>query len=110
MCIYKQMILPIYDYVGFMLVSYTLGQKRELRKLQNRGIRTCLLHDRREHISIERLHSEFKILSLEQRRHIQLLKLLYYRSKTPMYLKVPVNTMRANAKVQFKKMSRTTTK
>ena len=45
MCIYKQMILPIYDYVGFMLVSCTLGQKREPRKLQNRGIRTCLLYD-----------------------------------------------------------------
>ena len=74
-CIYKQMILPIFDFAGFMLISCTLGQKRELRKLQNRGIRTCLLYHRREYISIQRLH---KILSLEQRRQIQLLKLLFF--------------------------------
>ena len=65
-CVYKQMILPILDYAGFMLISCSIGQKRELRKLQNSGIRTCVLYKRVEHISIERLHNEFCILSLEQ--------------------------------------------
>ena len=110
MCIYKQMILPIFDFAGFLLVSCTLGQKRELRKLQNRGIRTCLLYHRRDHISIQRLHNEFKILSLEQRRRIQLLKLLFYRSKNPALLKVPIRATRGNVKVKFDVMSRTTTK
>ena len=110
MCVYKQMILPIFDFAGFMLTACTLGQKRELRKLQNRGIRTCLLYHRREHISIQRLHNEFKILSLEQRRQIQLLKLLFHRSKNPIYLKIPVRPTRANVKVNFIIMSRTTTK
>ena len=111
-CMYKQMILPIFDFAGFMLISCTLGQKRELRKLQNRGIRTCLLYHRREHISIQRLHNEFKILSLEQRRQIQLLKLLFYRSKKDVYLKTPVGlrNTRGNVKVKFDIMSRTTTK
>ena len=110
MCIYKQMILPILDFAGFMLISCTLGQKRELRKLQNRGIRTCLLYNRREHISVQRLHNEFRILSLEQRRHVQLLKLLFARSKKQMYLKLPTRPTRGNVKVKFSIMSRATTK
>ena len=110
MCIYKQMILPIFDFAGFMLTSCTVGQKRELRKLQNRGIRTCLLYHRREHISIQRLHNEFKIISLEQRRQVQLLKLIFVRSKNQTYLKVSVRETRGNVKVKFDIMSRTTTK
>ena len=108
--IYKQMILPIFDFAGFMLTACMLGQKRELRKLQNRDIRTCLLYHRRDHISIHRLHTEFRILSLEQRRHVQLIKLLFYRSKKRRYLKVPVRNTRGNTKVKFNVMSRTTTK
>ena len=66
--IYKQMILPHFDFAGFMLILCTIGQKRELRNLQNSGIRTCLLYKKVEHISIKRLHTELNILSLEQRR------------------------------------------
>ena len=110
MCIYKQMILPMFDFAGFMLISCTLGQKRELRKLQNRGIRTCLLYNRRDHIPIPRLHNEIKVLSLEQRRQIQLLKLLFHRSKKQRHLKISARTTRGNMKVKFDIMSRTTTK
>ena len=33
--LYKQMILPLFDYSGFLLMSCNLGQKRELKRIQN---------------------------------------------------------------------------
>ena len=63
-----------------------------------------------DHISVMRLHNEMKLLSLEYRRHMQLLKLLFHRSKKPVYLKTPVRNTRANTKVKVDVMSRTTTK
>ena len=84
---YKQLILAMFDYNGFILVSCTLEQKRDLQKRQNDAIRTCLMYRRREHITLDRLHNEMRLISLEQRRNIQLLKLLYVRSKKCAYIK-----------------------
>ena len=83
---YKQMILPLFDYNGFLLVSCTLEQKRELQKRQSNAIRTSRLYDRRDHITIERLHNEMNLLSLERRRSMQLLILLFIRSKKAIYI------------------------
>ena len=104
--LYKQMILPLFDYSGFLLLSCSLGQKRELQRIQNSCIRTCLLYNRIEHITIERLHTEMRIVSLEQRRQVQCLKLMYNLSRKPMYIKeVNVNT-RGNLKTKFRLMSK----
>ena len=54
----------------------------------------------------KRLHREMGLVSLEQRRNIQILKLLYVRSKNSIYIKKPVRALRGNAKVKFKLMSR----
>ena len=51
-----------------------------------------------------------KVISLEQRRQIQCLNLMYRISKKPMYIKhVNINT-RGNTKVKFKLMSKCTSK
>ena len=39
---YKQIILPLLDYNGFLLVSCMLDQRRELQKKENSAIRTCI--------------------------------------------------------------------
>ena len=104
--LYKQMILPLFDYRGFLLLSCNLGQKRELQKIQNHCIRTCLLYNRIEHITIDRLHFEMRLVSLEQRRQVQCLVLMYRLSKKEMYIKrTNVNT-RGNVKIKFKLMTR----
>ena len=78
--------------------------------MQNSCIRTCLLYTREEHIIIDRLHCEMKIISLEQRRQIQWLNLMYRLSKKAMYIKpVNVNT-RGNTKKRFKLPSKCTSK
>ena len=61
--------------------------RRELQRIQNNGLRTCLLYNRIEHITIERMHNEMKIVSLEQRWQNQLLKLMYRISSNDVYIK-----------------------
>ena len=109
-CLYKQMILPLFDYSGFLLLSCNLGQKRELQRIQNSCIRICLLYDRRQHISIDRLHQEIKLVSLEQRRQIQCLTLMYRLSKKPKYIKKLNVFTRANVKTKFKLMTKCSSK
>ena len=73
-------------------------------------IRICLLYNRVEHITIDRLHHEMKIVSLEQQRRVQCLKLMYRLSKKPSYItNVTVNT-RGNNKTKFKLMAKCTSK
>ena len=50
------------------------------------------------------------LISLEQRRNIQLLKSLFVRSKDDKYLKKHVRVLRGNVKLQLKLMSRCSTK
>ena len=108
--LYKQMILPLFDYSGFLLLSCNLGQKRELQRIQNSCIRTCLLYDRVEHVSIDRLHQEMKLVSLEQRRQIQCLTLMYRLSKKKVYIKETNVNTRGNSKTKFKLMTKCSSK
>ena len=79
-----------------------MGQKRELQRIQKSCIRTCLLYNHDEHITIDHLHGEMRVISLEQRRRIQCLNLMYRLSKKKLYIKpVNVNT-RGNVKKRFK--------
>ena len=107
---YKQMILPLLDYSGFLLMSCTKGQKEELQKRQNNAIRTSLLYKRAEHVTLDRLHCEMGLLSLEQRRTVQLLKLMYNRSKKIECTKKPVRLLRGNCKTKFKLMTKCSSK
>ena len=104
--IFKQAILPIAEYAGFVLCSCNLGQKRELQKLQNNALRICKRFYLLDRISIDRLHYECKILGLEQRRRNQLLRLMYLYSKDVENIKQPLRATRATTKVVFKTPAR----
>ena len=49
---------------------------------------------------------EMKLVSLEQRRHVQVLILLYSRSKVPACIRKPARVLRGNAKFKFRLISR----
>ena len=51
-----------------MLVSCSVGQRYELQVLQNNALRLCKQYRLLDRITKDRLHSECKILGLEQRR------------------------------------------
>ena len=95
------MILPLFDYSGFLLLSCNIGYKRELQRIQNNGLRTCLLYNRIEFITIGRMHNEMKIISLEQRWQCQLLKLMYRLSSNDVYMKKSGVNTRGNVKRKF---------
>ena len=54
LAIYKQTILPLLDYSGFVLISANILDRRDLQTLQNHALRICYnvrLHD---HVSLKK--------------------------------------------------------
>ena len=60
-----------------MQMSLNVSDKNDLQTLQNNGLRTCYNVRLRDRVSIERMHNQAKLLSLEQRRQKQVLLLLF---------------------------------
>ena len=46
--IYKQTILPVFDYAGFMLISCNKSDRKDLQVIQNDALRTCYNVKRRD--------------------------------------------------------------
>ena len=84
-------LLPLFDYAGFMLYSINQSDKNDLQVLQNDALRTCYNVQCRDRFSVKNLHSQAKLLSLDQRRQIQLLTLMYIHKQN-------VNPFRVNAR------------
>ena len=108
--IYKQAVLPYFDYGGFLLVSANRKQIKDLQTLQNNALRISLRYNLVDRISEERLHREASLQSLDQRRKKQLMKLMYYQSKKARNVKKSERQTRAAEKVVFNIPSRCTTK
>ena len=98
--VYKLTILPYIEYAGFLIVSCTMEDRRDLQICQNDALRICARVKMTDHVRIEDLHTRCKIVSLEQRRRCQLLLLMYKRRNEVSLLKVfPRNTRRSARKV-----------
>ena len=48
LAIYKQTILPVLDYAGFVLISCNKSDRHDLQVLQNDALRTCFNVKRRD--------------------------------------------------------------
>ena len=108
--IYKQAVLPLVEYAGFVLISCTIGQRYDLQVLQNNALRMCKRYRLLDRIEIDRLHHECTIIGLEQRRRIQLLRLMYLHSTVEGNIKVPQRVTRNNTKLVFNTATRCTGK
>ena len=108
--IYKQAVLPLVEYAGFILASCTQAQRYDLQVLQNNALRLCKGYRLLERIRIDRIHLECKILGLEQRRRKQLLRLMYLHSRVEENMKKPVRITRAVLKLVFKTASKCSTR
>ena len=69
------------DYAGFILNSLNASDRADLQVLQNNALRICYNIRRRDRQSIRNLHLDANLLSLSQRRSIQLLSLMYNHKK-----------------------------
>ena len=99
--IYKQTILPMFDYAGFILIACTKSDRYDLQVLQNDALRTCYNVKRCDKLSILKLHKKANLLSLEQRRIQQLLHLMYLHKQNPVNLKPIIRNTRAADRDQF---------
>ena len=75
--VYKQTILPILDYSGFITISCNISDRGDLQTIQNHALRICYNVRLRDMVSIENMHTRANLLSLEQRRQKQLLHLMF---------------------------------
>ena len=73
--VYKQTILPVLEYCGYLYNGVTLSQHKRLQLTQNRCLRTCLNVKFKYHITD--LHSDTNVDLLCIRYDLQLLLLLY---------------------------------
>ena len=100
--IYKQTILPIIDYSGFLLLSCGVSERSDLQKIQNDILRLCCKVTLNEHVSIKELHKRCKIISIEQRMRKQLLWLMYIDSRNVENRKICPRDLRSGEKYIFK--------
>ena len=100
--IYKQTILPFFDYSGFMCISLNIADKKDLQIMQNDVLRYCYNVRLSDRVTITDLHTRAKLSSLEQRRIRQLLGLqfLLFKKDTDRHVIRP-NT-RSQQKYVFK--------
>ena len=80
--IYKQTILPLLDYSGFLLISCNVSDRGDLQTLQNHALGICYNVRLRDRVSIEHMHNRANLLSLEQRRQKLKTKQIYYKIAT----------------------------
>ena len=84
------MILPIFDYAGFLLISCNKDKKHDFQVIQNDVLRFCENVRRDDCISLDVMHKKANLASLEQRRCKQILSLMYKSSKNPENRKISV--------------------
>ena len=84
--VYKQTIMPLAEYAGFMLNLNRKHDVEKLQKLQNRALRLCFNVPSPRDVSVNDLHNHANLALLGTRREIQLLGLMYDISKNPSYV------------------------
>ena len=105
--VYKQTILPIIDYSGFLLLTCTSSDLDELQVIQNDVLRICTMSKLSDRISRIELHKICKIIGLKQRMQKQLLWLMYILSRDDNYLRMAPRETRSAQKVVFKVPAKT---
>ena len=100
--VYKQTILPIFDYAGFLLISLSNGDKGDLQVMQNDALRFCKGIQMLDKVSIAKIHDSIGLLSLEQRRQKQLLNIMFIQSKKGKSRDVTNVNTRRQAKYVFR--------
>ena len=100
--VYKQTILPIVDYAGFLLLSCNKNDIDELQVIQNDVLRVCNMSRLSDRVSVLELHKKCKILGLKQRMHKQLLWIMFVLSRDETYLRKAPRETRIAQKLVFK--------
>ena len=75
--VYKQTILPLTEYVSFVMCLNNKTDRDKLQKLQNRALRMCYNIQNPRDMSTQHMHSMANVELLEKRRLKQLMCIIY---------------------------------
>ena len=100
--VYKQTILPILDYAGFLLISMGNGDKGDVEVIQSDALRYCKNIQMLDKVSVAKIHDSVGLLSLEQRRQKQLLNIMFIQAKKGKSRAATNVNTRSQAKYVFK--------
>ena len=75
--VYKQTVLPLTEYVSFVLCLNNKNDVDKLQILQNRALRLCFNVQNPRDVSVAQLHLRAKVDMLNKRRMTQLLCIFY---------------------------------
>ena len=83
--VYKQTVLPLTEYVSFVMSLNTKHERDKLQKLQNRSLRICYDIQNPQDIRVGDIHQLAHVDMLDKRRTLQLLCILYELSMQSQY-------------------------
>ena len=75
--VYKQTVLPLTEYVSFVMCLNNKNDVEKLQKLQNRALRMCYNIQNPREMKILQLHNMANVDMLSKRRMLQLLSIIY---------------------------------
>ena len=90
--IYKNKIMPYFDYGDIFLIGVQVKTRDMLQKLQNRALRLALNRDSRH--GVWELHHEALSPMLNKRRDCHLLNYMYKRKDIPRYIQTQNRLLR----------------
>ena len=93
--IYKQTVLPLVEYVSFMMCLNNKHDIEKLQRLQNRSLRLCYNINTPTEITTVLLHENAKLEKLCDRRNVALMCIMYDLCRNRMYEKVASRVTRA---------------
>ena len=81
--VYKQTIMPYFDYISLLTESSTQRKIGKLQPLQNRAVKiVCLINNYVSTEEMRNLHNELGLMLLRNRRKVNMLKLVFKYSKS----------------------------
>ena len=99
--VYKQTILPLVEYVSYILCLNSQHDIDKLQKLQNRCLRACFDVNNPRDMSVTLLHTNARVDKLELRRNIQLLNIMFALKTNGQFKKVGNRNTRSTGKYVF---------
>ena len=99
--VYKQTVLPLVEYVSFMLNMNTNHDLMKLQRLQNRALRMCFDVYNPVDVTTNELHTMAKVNLLKERRDLNLLCIMYEMKQLQLHERIGVRATRQGDKYTF---------
>ena len=100
--IYRVMISPVIEYCSFYVGGGHVAELQKLQRMQNQALRVCCKKRVRD-VSIEQLHRISKVETLDRRRKLQLLAIMWKKAHGGQAIEQANIRTRGDLKIRFAK-------